>query len=62
MARTIQSFKSFDDALVDEKRKALARTPQDRIMLLHDLIKAWMKFPRQQFRRRQHSYAQNNKK
>lgn len=46
MGRTIQGFKSFDDALADEKRIALARTPQDRIILLHKLIKAWMKFPR----------------
>jgi hypothetical protein len=30
--------------LADEKRTALARTPQERIMLLHKLIKAWMKF------------------
>jgi hypothetical protein len=46
MARTIQDFKSFEEALADEKRKALARTPQDRIILLHKLIKAWNKFPR----------------
>ena len=46
MGRTIQDFKSFNEALADEKRTALARTPQDRIMLLHKLIKAWMKFPK----------------
>jgi hypothetical protein len=45
MARTIQGFKSFEEALADEKRIALARTPQERIILLHRLIKAWMKFP-----------------
>ncbi len=46
MARTIQDFKSFEEALADEKRKALARTPQERIVLLHKLIRSWMKFPR----------------
>lgn len=46
MGRMMQDFKSFDEALADEKRTALARTPQDRIMLLHKLIKAWMKFPK----------------
>jgi hypothetical protein len=45
MARTIQGFKSFQEALADERRIALARAPQDRIILLHKLIKAWMKFP-----------------
>lgn len=46
MARTIQDYKSFDDAYKDEMKRALARTPQERILLLHKLIAAWMKFPR----------------
>ena len=50
MGRTIQDFKSFDEALADEKRITLARTPQERIMLLHKLINAWMKFPRVNFK------------
>jgi hypothetical protein len=50
MSRTIQDFKTFDDALSDEKRTALARTAEERIALLHKLIKAWMKFPKFNFR------------
>lgn len=49
MARTIKDFKSFEEAEADEKRIALSRTPAERIMLLHKLIQAWIKFPRQKF-------------
>jgi hypothetical protein len=46
MARTIKDFKSFEEAEADEISIALSRTPAKRVMLLHKLIHAWMKFPR----------------
>jgi hypothetical protein len=49
MGRTIKDFKSFEEAEADEKSVALSRTPAERIMLLHKLIHAWLKFPRQKF-------------
>jgi hypothetical protein len=47
MNRTIKDFKSFEEAETDEIKSAQSRTPSERIMLLHKLIRAWMKFPRQ---------------
>ncbi len=46
MAKTIQDFKSFTEAERAEHQQAMTRTPTERILLLHQLIHAWMKFPR----------------
>jgi len=49
MSRTIHSFKSFEEALLHEQKEAASRTPLERMLLLHKLIAAWMKFPRNEF-------------
>jgi hypothetical protein len=46
MARVIQGFKTFDEAERDERKLSQARSAAERIMLLHKLIYAWLKFPR----------------
>lgn len=46
MGRTIQDFKNFEEAVQAERASALARTPQERILLLHRLINSWMRFPK----------------
>jgi hypothetical protein len=45
--KQIQTFKTFEEAYADEINRAVERSPRDRILLLHRLIAAWMKFPRQ---------------
>jgi hypothetical protein len=47
MARVIQGFKNFEEAEQAELEMALRKTPQERILFLHKLIHAWMKFPKQ---------------
>jgi hypothetical protein len=46
MSRTIHGFRNFEEASQHEIDVAALRSPQDRILLLHRLIAAWMKFPR----------------
>ena len=44
--KEIQTFKTFEEASADEIKRAIGRSPRERILLLHSLIAAWMKFPR----------------
>ena len=46
MERTIRDFKSFAEAEKADLETAVARSPQERLLLLHRLILAWMKFPK----------------
>ena len=46
MSRSIKGFKNFEEAAADEKEVAAMLSPSERILLLHKLIRAWMKFPR----------------
>jgi hypothetical protein len=46
MSREIKDFKTYDEALIDERQQSSSLSPRDRILLLHRLIAVWMKFPR----------------
>jgi hypothetical protein len=46
MGRIIKDFKDFNDALADEQQQSSLLSPRERILLLHKLIAAWIKFPR----------------